>query len=165
MVRLGYAVDASDRMLTVVLVAVVAYHLASGPLGRDAALWFVGAQAVLAYTTAGWSKLTSPRWRSGEALAGILTSQVFGRPLVGTMLRRHPRLARAVSWTVIAVECSAPVAVVGGARTTLLFVGLAAVLHLGIAWVMRLNHFVWAFAATYPGMLHLAATMDSVGGR
>jgi hypothetical protein len=161
-VRLGYAVDASDRMLTLVLAAAVAYHLASGPLARDAALWFVGAQAVLAYTTAGWTKLTSDRWRSGEALSGILGTRTFGHPRVGSALRTHPRVARGLSWGIIAFECSAPIAVVGGVRTTVLFVGAGLLLHLGIAAVMRLNHFVWTFAATYPGMIHLAGSVDGI---
>ncbi len=163
--RLGHGIDAGDRMLTLVLVGGVAYYLASGPLARDVALWFVGAQGMLAYTAAGWTKLVSARWRSGDALSSILSTRAFGHPRVGSALRAHPCVSRGLSWVVIAVECSAPIAVLGGVRTTLLFVGAGLLLHLGIAVVMRLNHFVWAFAATYPGMLHLAGAVDGLLGR
>jgi hypothetical protein len=164
-VSLGYAADASDRMVTLVLAAAVAYHLAKGPLARDVALWFVGAQAVLAYSAAGWAKLSSPRWRSGEALSAILATRTFGHPRVASVVRTRPRLSRGLSSGIIAFECSAPIAVIGGVRTTVLFVGAALLMHLGIAAVMRLNHFVWAFAATYPGMIHLARSVDGFLGR
>ena len=155
--RLGAGVDAGDRMLTLVLVGCVAYHAAASPIARDVALWFVGAQGVLAYTVAGWSKLASARWRSGVALAAILSTRTFGTPAIGAALRRHPAAARVLSWGVIGFECSALLAVLAGPRAVLAFVAAGVGFHLATATVMRLNHFVWAFAATYPAMLHLAS--------
>ena len=55
-------------MQTIVLAGLFVYAVAPTDTARTAALAFVAGQSVLSYFTAGFAKLISPTWRSGEAV-------------------------------------------------------------------------------------------------
>jgi hypothetical protein len=59
-------------------------------------------------------------------------------------------------WAVIAFECGAPLLVFGGAHGIVLLIVCGTAFHVGIAIVMGLNNFVWAFTAAYPALFMLS---------
>jgi hypothetical protein len=77
-------VSASEGAEQVALLVIFATSTAVLPgLDRqalDLAVWFIGAQAVLSYATAGIAKAISPEWTAGEALALIMGSESHGHP-------------------------------------------------------------------------------------
>ena len=77
-VRNTYGLDGSDQMQTIVLSALLLYHVAPYGAGRVIALGFIAAQSMLSYFSAGYAKLTSPMWRDGTAISGVLDTLSYG---------------------------------------------------------------------------------------
>jgi hypothetical protein len=154
--RSRFGGDGADQMS---LVTFAALALAFG-IGYQQAdvlvLWFLTAQACLAYFTAGVAKLVSSSWRSGTALPEILATHAYGHPWGAKILSRRPHVSQSLCWSVILLECAFPLVLLGIDRLTYgLLVG-GALFHLGTAILMRLNTFLWAFVATYPAILFCA---------
>ncbi len=127
----------------------------------DAALWFLGTQGAFNYGAAGWSKLLGERWRSGEALAGILRTYGYGNRHAWQLTRRYPRLTRVGTWAVVAFESAFPVVLFGaGRRLAPAMVAAAGASHVGIAFVMGLNRFVPAFLAMHPAILYITGPRE-----
>lgn len=152
--RLPWGEDAADQMSRVLLVA----GGAAGAVGSLEAqlifLWFAAAQSCVAYFTAGISKLCAAEWRGGDALAGILSTDAFGRRAWAGVLLRHRRSARAVAWLVVGFECAFPLVLAGQTWLTDLLLIAGVVFHVGVAALMRLNTFPFAFIAAYPAVAY-----------
>jgi hypothetical protein len=98
-------------------------------------LWIVMA---VAYSYSGWTKLDSPSWRSGEALALLLNSPLArDGMLVNAVLRLPSWLLVAGTWSMLAAELVfAPVALFPAARPYLW--GVLTLMHVGIAGLMNI---------------------------
>lgn len=73
---------------------------------------------------------------------------------MAALLGRHPWISRALTWTTWGLECSFPLVLVVGFPAGYLWLGWGAVFHLGIAVVLGLNTFPWAWLATYPAIIY-----------
>jgi hypothetical protein len=155
--RQQLGLDGADQMLNVVLVSAGAGALllaTSQPAGAEAAVDYAGLQLLLSYLIAGAAKAVSPVWRNGMAIVGITGTIGYGSAAVNALLTRRPGVARAACWSVIIFECGAvPVVLLGGGRGAwvVLWAGLA--FHVGVAVVLGLNVFVWAFGAGLPALI------------
>ncbi|MFF2008546.1 hypothetical protein ACFVWY_05665 [Streptomyces sp. NPDC058195] len=154
--RSPYGTDGADQMTLIIFVAASLAEMIGTPRARELFLWFVAAQACLAYITAGVAKSVSPVWRDGRALPGILGTNSYGHRRIGQVLACHQRTAWILGWATIVLECVFPSALLGFQPLT--YVLLAAMLsfHVAAAFLMRLNTFFWAFTATYPSILFCA---------
>ena len=149
-----YGLDGSDQMGLVLAVALVGvFGFGADSAGGQIAIGFVAAQVTLAYFVSGAGKLRSPEWRSGRALAGILSTRAYGLLPVAALLARHRGASSTAGWLVIAWEMSFPIAVVIGGQWLLAFLLAGVAFHVTTYLVMRLNAFLWAFVATYPLVL------------
>lgn len=148
--------DGSDQMLLVVFIGVVVVDVAPDRLGQDIGLYYIAAQFVIAYWTSGIAKAISPVWRGGAAVPRIMATTGYGYPPLGRFLQTRPRLSKALCWSVIAVECLAPLLVLGGPKGAAVLVILAVGLHGSIALLMGLNCFFWSFMACTPAVCYLA---------
>lgn len=145
----GFGHDGADVMTFIVFGAAWLGTVPSrDPLVARAGLWFVVAQACLAYFKAGAAKLAGPRWRSGEALIAI-TSTSLGHPALFRILRARPRLSQVLCWAIFLWEMAFPLVLVLPERWSLALLVSGVLFHLSIAAIMGLNTFVWAFPATY----------------
>ena len=153
--RLG-GEDGSDQMITILAISFsVALIFGFCPGVREAGLYFIGAQSVLAYTTAGIAKLLCPEWRSGIAVCGILSTRSHGMRGPAEVVQRSRALQYLLCWSTIAFEVaflSAPL-LSPMPLTALLIVAI--IFHASIAIVMGLNGFFWAFVSTYPSIFFL----------
>lgn len=156
--RLVYGMDGSDQMQTVVWGAIVVYLGAASEVGRTAAVWFLAAQLALSYMTSGIAKAISPLWRSGRAVAEVVGTASYGTRGFLDIVQRY-RLSYALSWGTILFEVAGPLCITLGVGPTLAFLAAGVAFHVGIAAVMGLNSFVWAFLATYPAVLFVAASL------
>ncbi len=152
--QFGLGVLGADRMRLAVLGALVLRELApaSAPVAQ-AVLWFIAGQCALAYGTSGVLKLTTPAWRSGEAIGWLLRQDLMGDRRLAAWLAAHPGANRLVTWSTLVLEIGFPLAWLVGGPVAAVFVGGVFLLHLGIGHFMGLAPFLWAFLACYPAVL------------
>ncbi|TFD72686.1 hypothetical protein [Cryobacterium gelidum] len=152
--QIRYGKDGSNQISFIILAGLAFTFLlpTSSPF-QAVGLYFIAAQALLAYFAAGISKISNAQWRQGSALQSILNTATYGHSTAAAVLRRRPWLGGFVGWSVIVVEIIFPVAVVAppGVLVALLFAG--AMLHLGTAVLIGLDTFFWAFTATFPAII------------
>jgi hypothetical protein len=148
----------ADTQLHLIIDSAITLTLVSDTLtAARYCLYFLTLQLCLAYFAAGYHKLRSPEWRGGSALPGILSTRVFGSPALAAWLDRHPLLARSSALAVVAWEVSFPVVLVAPPAVCLGYLACGVVFHLGTAFTMGLNKFVWAFFALYPAVMYCTA--------
>ena len=159
--RHHFTIDGSDQMMLVVLGACLLGRIGGDAVSYRAAVSFLAAELALAYAVAGFAKATSGDWRSGRAFTVIAQTRMYGQPLVASLVRRHPGLGRAASYSVVAWESLAFLTLTAPRPVlyALLVAGIG--FHLGCAAVMGLNRFLWAFVASYPAMLCTNAAIRS----
>lgn len=149
------AIDGAENMFTMVLLALGPTFFFDSTLCLEAALAFVAIQALLEYGVAGWSKFTDRQgWIHGPYLQQVFTSTDYGHPRAAALLQASPAMVRVLSAALIALELSVVFSVIlppPFAEALLLSV---TAFHLGAAFLMGLNTYVWAFAAAYPAILH-----------
>jgi len=154
--------DGADQMLSILTTTLAACLLLSSVEGVKAAgLYFVGAQACLAYVTAGSAKLVSPQWRSGLAIRGILSTRTYGLRPLASQVQKSPCLALAMCWGVIAFESTFIFAPILPPVALLALLGVAALFHACVALTMGLNGFFWSFLAAYPAIVYLNQALTS----
>ena len=152
--QIRYGKDGSNQISFIVLAGLAFTFLlpTSSPF-QAVGLYFIAAQALLAYFAAGISKVSNAQWRQGSALQSILNTATYGHSTAAAVLRTRPWLGGFVGWSVIVVEIIFPVALVAppGVLVPLLFAGV--MLHLATAVLIGLDTFFWAFTATFPAII------------
>jgi len=148
--------DGSDQMMGIMSVA-FAVGLLLDFDNRVAAfsIYFVGAQACLAYATAGICKLVSSEWRSGLAIRGVLATRTYGMEHWAKSIQSSSSLALAACWGTIAFETSFILAPILPEVPLFILCSIAGVFHAVVAVIMGLNGFFWSFVATYPAIIYL----------
>lgn len=154
--RNRYGTDGSDQVSFLVqTTAAVARAAERRPPVVDACLWFAGLQSVLSYATSGWTKVTSPTWRSGQALPGVMRTRSYGEPRTWRLLNAHPAAGRAMSIAVLTLESAFPVVLVAKGRVAPLMVSAVGGFHLANAGVMGLGRFLTSFGSMHPAVLYV----------
>jgi hypothetical protein len=116
---------------------------------------FIGAQAVLAYAVSGIAKLIGPSWRNGEAMAGIMSTKIYGHRALGKLFKNNPMLSTATGWSVMAFQCVFILTLFVDKETLSILLVLGTLFHVSTAVFMGLNGFVFSFVATYPAIIYL----------
>jgi len=152
-----------DGAVQMTLIALVACSLAlligDRTGGPAAALYFVGGQGLLAYFTAGVAKLVSHEWRTEDVVSRIASTVAYGSGAAARLIAGARGSGRVLTLSVIAFEIAMPLSVLCPIEVTAAFLAMALVFHIGCALVMGLNDFVWAFAATFPGILYISSVI------
>lgn len=162
----GYGHYGGDRVRNVVLQALLLRHLAPGStVAAEACLWFIAGTATLCYFAAGVCRVRLEPWRRGDALAIILRHEVWGHAGCAGWLARHRGWGRILTWGVWVLECAFPLALLLGGPVLTAVLAVLLLMHLGIAWLMGLNGFVWAMTATFPALLFASARISGWLGR
>jgi hypothetical protein len=159
MKRHYFSVDGSDEMMLLCLSATTL-----GGIGNSSlyVAWFLAAELVLAYTTAGAYKAASPFWQKGKALLAITRTRAFGHPHISKLLNRYPLLAHASELSLLIWESAFIVALIAPRPMLWAILTAGIVFHLSCALVMGLNTFLWAFAASYPCVIFANQQIHSV---
>lgn len=142
----------SDAMTLHVLVAVTVHAVVpdSDAVARACA-WYIAIVAVHSYALAGLAKVVHGPWRDGSALVAFVATAVHAPPTSLVRALGRPAFARVAAWTVMAVELSAPLALLDP-RLCVGFAAVAAAFHVGNAWVFGLSRFVLPWLATFPAL-------------
>lgn len=110
--------------------------------------FFILVQLILSYVVAGIAKLVSADWRSGRALAMIVSTRSFGLGS-SSLFIRHTSIAKVICVSIIIYELSwfaAPF----NKELLLALMGLGVIFHFANTWILGLNLFPWAFLSAYP---------------
>ena len=159
--RNSYGHDGADQMTNIILAGLFFAGLApESELVQQASLAFIGGQSILSYVTAGVYKAVAPDWRSGSSLTLVMSTRSYGRPDLSALLDRNPPISRSLSILLIIFECSFFLVLFAGPYGSAFFSIGGVVFHFLNACVMGLNNFLWAFAASYPGVLFCAITVS-----
>lgn len=153
LVRSPYGHDGADQMLLIIFIGLSLRGLADTPLTRAMLLWFLAFQACLSYCVAGIAKSSAKGWRDGAYLVAICGTFIYGHTAVARFLRDRPKFTRVVSRSLIFWECSFPLAMLLPLPAAYAILAAGLIFHLVNAYVMGLNTFLFAFAATYPAIL------------
>jgi hypothetical protein len=146
-----------SQLIAITYTAIALTLFSDTPVTAHYCLYFLTLQLCGSYFAAGFHKLRSAAWRNGSALPGILSVRVFGFPSFGIWLGRHPLLAWSLCWGTIAWEVSFPVVLVAPRPVGLGYLACGVLFHLGTAFTMGLNKFIWAFLALYPAAVYCTA--------
>jgi len=147
--------DGGDQMLVLVLAVLTIGSMVGTPLAHHLVLAFLAFQVVVAYVTAARSKLVVAAWRSGAVLRDVLATDTFGTPRLAAWLVQEGsvRRARALTWAVIGLELTLPLALVAPRPAAIAILAAGAVFHLSTGLVMGINRFLWPYLALYPAVL------------
>ena len=156
MLRSAYGNDGADQMMMIVLIPAAAARSIGDARAIEFALWFIALQCCLSYLTSGIGKLRGKSWRDGTGIVGILKTRTYGVSSIAWFLGRHRALAVALSWLVIVTEITFPVVFVAPDSWVPFILAGGLAFHVGNAFVMGLNGFVWAFGAAYPAVARLS---------
>ncbi len=159
--RAPLGLDGSDQMSLIIFVAVGVHQVfpEDAQIGQ-ASLWFIAIQGCLSYCVAGIAKVTSPVWRSGEAVRRIFGTRTYGTRRSAAAVRGRDGVCAALAWLVISFECTFPFALTFGKTGFAVYAAIGIAFHISNAVIMGLNTFVWAFVATYPAILFCAISLS-----
>ena len=153
------------------MVIIVLVALFIGTLFREVSptaylicMYFIGAQAMLAYFSSGAAKVVSPAWRSGKAFQNIMNSYSYGNHFVSRMVTRFPGLSLIASWIIILFQLSFPIVILLPYPWNYCYLAMGLAFHLAIAITMSLNLFVPAFVSTYPALLVIQNDVAKIVG-
>jgi len=143
----------SDAMLLIVMVALGLARGAPGSRAAEAGLAYAAVQLVLSYFVAGIAKLPDPAWRSGRAVTDLVRLPHYRAPAWAIAALSRASVARTAAWSMLAFECSFPLAFVHPSVCTgLMICGVG--FHLVTAIVLGLNRFLWTWLTAYPALLY-----------
>ena len=158
--RNSAAIIGADQLQVLVLAACLCSLLVPQSGVAEACGWFVCLQLILSYVTAGVSKLVTPVWQRGSAIADIVRSRSTGLELAYACTRRCPALASLMCWATIVFEIAFPWLVFGGSSACAVFLVTGVLFHVGVATIMGLDEFLWAYLATYPIALRCSIDVE-----
>lgn len=151
----------SDFMTLVVITGLLigALGIAAGypDIAWRAGLIYIAIHSASSYFISGSVKLLNPEWRSGEALGLFLDSGIYGPLKPDSLFWKRP-VAILCSWAFILWEIAVPLAFIDPlAMVAYCLTGL--VFHFLVFWYFGLNRFFFAWLATYPALIFLAAQL------
>jgi hypothetical protein len=151
--------DGSDQMSLIILLVSSLAEVIHTPVAYVTALIFIAAQSALSYGTSGFLKVQQAGWRNGVFVTEILATSSFGSRQLSRLFQAHP-LSRMWCGRLVAYgDCTLALAALLPplACSLVLIFGLS--LHIGIARILGLNSFLWAFVATYPAIIFVSASL------
>lgn len=165
--RHHYGSDGSDQVATLVQIATGSARLVPSPAAKDALLWYAALQANMAYAISGWVKLFGKPWRDASALSGVMRTRTYGHPGMFRWTQEHPRAAKLLTHSVLALECFFPLTYLRGGKLTRPMIASAAAFHVANGYFMGLGRFVSAFPAFHPLVAYTSAPRShaAVAGR
>ncbi|MGW0708532.1 alpha/beta fold hydrolase [Streptomyces sp. NPDC002643] len=165
--RHHYGGDGSDQVATLVQLATGAARLVPSPAAKDALVWYAALQANMAYAISGWVKLFGKPWRDATALGGVMRTRTYGHDGMFKWTQEHPRTAKVLTHSVLALECLFPLTYARGGKLTRAMITSAAAFHVANGYFMGLGRFVTAFPAFHPLVAYTSAPKShpAVAGR
>jgi hypothetical protein len=153
--------DGSDQMGSIAVLACTLTEISGTQAGKCIGLTFIAFQASLAYGTSGFLKAGAKGWRDGTFVLDILRTSSFGNKHVLGFLKNKLLLVTLLGCGVAYGDCGLSVAMFLPPPVCITTLACGVMLHVGIAFVLGLNTFLWSFVATYPALLWISSVVWS----
>jgi hypothetical protein len=144
--------SAAEQMQIIVLAGALIFSLNISDLVNQCSLYFIAVQATISYVTAGYHKLISRTWRSGDAILLVMGTESYGHIPFFTFLKRNKVLPLVLSWSTILFDFTFIIALFFP-TLAIVYLILGVIFHAANAYFMGLNMFLYVYAATYPCVL------------
>lgn len=161
-VRNSQSNDGSDQMSAVCFIALALAAVINTELSKSFALFFIAAQAALAYGTSGFLKMMKKGWYTGEYPIEVLKTASYGDRQVLAITLKRKLLAQAFGLMVVFGDCLLSLSFAFPPGICIYILGFGVFLHIGIGRVMGLNTFMWSYIATYPAILFTSHAIYSL---
>jgi hypothetical protein len=146
----------SDMMTFVLLGGVLILTFSTGENAQRFGLIYIAVQAIYSYVKSGLVKVKDSDWRSGKALSDFLSRSLFTDiKRIGVMVRFKQKLARALTWALLAFELGAFLMPFLH-RALWWYFAAAVIFHFTIYRAFGLNRFFWAWISTWPAIFYLS---------
>ena len=123
-------------------------------------IWLIGLQGVLSYFFTGILKITIPEWNNGRILSNLFLSRARGKnQLLSNFLRQNRFFEIVLVYGIISFECLFPVAFILGGEFIFLFISLGFLFHVGVAFIMGYNDFLYTFPCAYPAIIYCSSAL------
>lgn len=154
--RSAYGLDGSDHMYIVIFLGLTVTRLMPPYSWASAAgLFYIAFQSGLSYLISGLAKIAGPSWRDGSAIAGVMTTKIYGNQIAASFLSDRPSLCRVLCWGVIVFEVLFIGALFSGPQFMWSMIVAGFVFHASAAVLMGLNSFFFAFLSAYPAIVYV----------
>ncbi|WP_234323176.1 alpha/beta fold hydrolase [Streptomyces bikiniensis] len=145
-IRTPYGRDGADQMTAVVTqYRALTALIPDQRFSDDLFLRAVNFQAALSYAVSGVSKAFGSSWVQGDALIEVLRTEAYGSGPAAALLRRHPKLCRALTIGTVAWETAFPLVYLLPREQASHALSAVKAFHAGVAAAMELPRFVWGF--------------------
>lgn len=148
--------SAADQIQLIVLFGYVVAQLSPDLLLRQMAMSFIAVNLLISYITAGYFKLTSKTWQSGNAMRVVLATDTYGDSKFYFNLLNKPVMFKVMAWATICFDFFLPFVAMMHPVGSIVFIVLGVTFHAGNAYFMGLNNFLLAFAAGFPSVYYLS---------
>ena len=150
--------DGADQMGQVVSVGalLIAAGVAFNQLGLSfSGTLLIGGQLAISYFFAGFAKLLSAEWRRGQAPVGVMGTHSYGHTFGARVTSGSAIFSACFCWLVILSETLFPLTILAPQDVFYFTLAASLMFHVGTAYFMGLNTFLWSFAAAYPSVILL----------
>lgn len=152
----AYKAETENRFSLIIIGALLLRSLLPTDNVTLAALWFIALQVCLSYFTAGISELRNPDWRKGNGFRYFATSpELVPVEKINIFFEEHKTLTLLINWLIIVFECAFPVTLFAGQGVLFCFLIAGIILHVAIAFGLRMGKFFWVWIATYPALIFI----------
>jgi hypothetical protein len=147
--RLSYLIVSESPMQRVIFIAIITHSFFNDSSISVLALYFISAQIILSYFSAGWQKIIDRSWRTGQSMTHFIGDFLRLKNLSKFLINR--KLNKWLSWSVIFFECFFFLSLSGG-WVTYLFLMIGFSFHFLLLIRRSLNFFFWTFISAYPAI-------------
>jgi hypothetical protein len=155
-VRHPFGRDGADEMLSLLLFGLSVATLVPEQRIKVMAVLFVCGQLTLSYIVAGFSKLRSRAWMKEGVLAGILSTDIYGRmPSLGRWLSAHSQIDLLCGLLVVFMEVGYPLLFLPFRAVAIGFLLMTLLFHFATAALMGLYTFLFVFSGAIVLMVWL----------
>ena len=139
----------SDYMNFLVTLSLSVYTFSNSEIIKTGCLLYIGAQSILSYFIAGFTKLLKPNWRNGQSLNKVINeSHYLITQEINKFLSKFKSSFKFLSWFVIVLEISMPLGFVNF-NIGVILIGMFFLFHLINIRLLKLNRFFFAWLSSY----------------
>ncbi|MCI2229953.1 hypothetical protein MC378_12315 [Polaribacter sp. MSW13] len=152
-IRHKSANSAADQMQIIILFGITIFAYDVNSVVNQASIYFIAVQSTISYVTAGYHKITSPVWRSGNAILQVMGTDTYGHIPFRDFLFRNRLIVYLLAWGTILLDFFFFLALISPV-IAMIFIALGTLFHIANAYFMGLNSFLYVFPASYPCILY-----------
>lgn len=160
--RIPYGQDGSDQAQILIILTLFLLYFNPSNFTNSTIVLFISVQLTFCYIIAGFSKLSSPLWRNGDALVLIFRTNIYGNLTMYHIFSNYPTIKKYSALFIILLECSFPIIFFIPLKFSLIIILLMIIFHFITSITMGLNTFMFSFISFYPSLFYIILTINNI---